>query len=298
MSIDFATLQGLTIPEGVVTKIEDAAGNVLWSAFKPSGNVILEVEKIVSDTYAGETTYTGEEFILLDIYPKSGGTVSVTYGGLTKTITDTSGAAEPNAQRVFFGTFNGVSDSVATPASGTLTIDGDYAAFGVPVYNTAKTANSWYGGIKNIVNIGCIEYIPDGAFRNNTGLSIITIPDSVIRIGNGVFYGCTALANIVVSSGNINFSVDNGVLFNYGKTEIVACAAITSVVVPEEVTVIRKNALGGQPSLTRVAFVNQSGWRVFNPESNSLISENYDVTNAESNAEFIKENPHYQWNRG
>lgn len=32
MSIDFATLQGLTIPEGVVTQIEDAAGRVLWSA--------------------------------------------------------------------------------------------------------------------------------------------------------------------------------------------------------------------------------------------------------------------------
>ena len=30
--IDFATLQGLTIPEGVVAKIEDAAGNVLWRA--------------------------------------------------------------------------------------------------------------------------------------------------------------------------------------------------------------------------------------------------------------------------
>lgn len=29
--IDFSTLQGLTIPEGTVTKIEDSAGNVLWS---------------------------------------------------------------------------------------------------------------------------------------------------------------------------------------------------------------------------------------------------------------------------
>lgn len=28
--IDFSTLQGLTIPEGAVTKIEDSAGNVLW----------------------------------------------------------------------------------------------------------------------------------------------------------------------------------------------------------------------------------------------------------------------------
>lgn len=34
MSIDFATLQGLTIPEGVVTQITDASGRVLWSAEK------------------------------------------------------------------------------------------------------------------------------------------------------------------------------------------------------------------------------------------------------------------------
>lgn len=34
MTTDFATLQGLTIPEGVVTQITDAAGNVLWSAVK------------------------------------------------------------------------------------------------------------------------------------------------------------------------------------------------------------------------------------------------------------------------
>lgn len=34
MSIDFSTLKGLTIPEGNVSKIEDAQGNVLWSAVK------------------------------------------------------------------------------------------------------------------------------------------------------------------------------------------------------------------------------------------------------------------------
>lgn len=32
--MNFATLKGLTIPEGVVTQIADASGNVLWSAVK------------------------------------------------------------------------------------------------------------------------------------------------------------------------------------------------------------------------------------------------------------------------
>ena len=33
--IDFSTLQGLTIPEGVVTQIADASGRVIWSAVPP-----------------------------------------------------------------------------------------------------------------------------------------------------------------------------------------------------------------------------------------------------------------------
>lgn len=36
MSINFATLQGVTIPEGNVTEIKDASGKVLWSAVKPA----------------------------------------------------------------------------------------------------------------------------------------------------------------------------------------------------------------------------------------------------------------------
>ena len=34
MSIDFSTLKGLTIPEGVVTKITDSVDRVLWSVAK------------------------------------------------------------------------------------------------------------------------------------------------------------------------------------------------------------------------------------------------------------------------
>jgi hypothetical protein len=181
--IDFATLQGLTIPEGVVTQIADASGRVLWML--SGGKVILEVEKITSNTYAGETTYTGEQFILLDIYPKTNGTVKITYGGLTKTITDTSGAAEPNAQEVFFGTFNGVSDSVATPASGELTIVGDCYAFGVGVYAYSNKLNYGCGCIREILDFGKVEIIPDGAFY------VLLAVDGAITIGGDIILPAT-----------------------------------------------------------------------------------------------------------
>ena len=203
--IDFATLQGLTIPEGVVTQIADAAGNVLWAV--SGGKVILEVEKITSDTYAGETTYTGEQFILLDIYPKTNGTVSVTYGGLTKTITDTSGAEEPNAQQVFFGTFYGVSDSVETPSSGRLTIEGDCAAFGASTYSKSKYMSSVGSNpIRKVISFGATNKIPNTAFGGNLGLNTfnqtsIRIPSNIKSIGSGAFDDCSSLQSVYISNG-------------------------------------------------------------------------------------------------
>lgn len=200
MSIDFATLQGLTIPEGVVTQITDASGNVLWSA--GGKDVILEVEKITSNTYASETLYEGEQFILLDIYPKTNGTVSVTYGGLTKTITDTSGAESPNAQQVFFGTFNGVSDSVTTPDSGTLTIEGDCRTFAIGYYTTsAKGALGPCSCITAIAEWGDVTQLPANALYSCTKLSELALPANFTSIGGFAFMLCNNLVNVVFNDG-------------------------------------------------------------------------------------------------
>lgn len=50
MSINFSTLQGLTIPEGVVTQIADASGRVLWSAAKPVTSLIFRPDSDVDIT--------------------------------------------------------------------------------------------------------------------------------------------------------------------------------------------------------------------------------------------------------
>lgn len=196
--IDFSQVTGLTIPEGVVTEITDSSGNVLWSANKP---VILTVQKITSKTYASATTYENEEFILLDIYPKTNGTVTITYGGLTKTITDTSGAEKPNAQQVFFGTFNGVSDSEETPTSGTLTISGSYSQVAKSVFYIGKSSEGdsnekYCDCITAIVDTGCMESISAG-FAQLSSLTSVVISNSVTSIGEGVFYACDNLTSIL-----------------------------------------------------------------------------------------------------
>ena len=187
--MNFATLKGLTIPEGVVTRITDASGRVLWAITTTGLPVVLEVTKITSKTYVGSTSYTGEQFILLDIYPKAADSiVDVTYGGLTKRL-EFSGT---NAQQVFFGTFGGAPDSVETPETGTLTIEGDFSAFGCGAYkldSTAKDNNSYCACITAIRDCGAVTSIPVGAFKNCNSISSCTIPSSVTSVGDSAFEG-------------------------------------------------------------------------------------------------------------
>ena len=240
MSIDFSKLTGWSTSKGAVTQVADASGKVLWK-LKTGKPVILEVEKKSITSYVGETSYN-DECVLLDIYPKTNGTVSVTYGGLTKTITDTSGAAEPNAQQVFFGTFNGVSDSVATPASGELVITGDYYTFANGTYTGLKSATNYCACINAIVDFGAIETIANNMFRQNTSLTSITIPDSVTSIGSSAFYGCTGLTSVTIPDS----------VTTIGTYVFYDCSSLTSVTIPDRVTSIGYCAFTGCSSLTSV----------------------------------------------
>lgn len=218
--INFASVKNMIIPEGAVKRVIGADGAVLWSGKK---QVVLTVQKITSDTYAAETTYEDETFILLDIYPKTNGTVTVTYGGLTKTITDTSGAEEPNAQRVFFGVFNGVSDGVETPDSGTLTIEGDCRGFGCGEYSTSSKGFTYASVITSVVDWGNVKYMPSYVFAGCTALTSVTIPDGVTSIGNFAFQDCTGLTSVDIPSSVT--SIHNSAFLH--------CSGLTSVVVED-----------------------------------------------------------------
>lgn len=267
--IDFTTLQGLTIPEGVVTQITDESGRVIWAV--SGGNVILEVEKIVSNTHAGETLYENEEFILLDIYPKTNGTVNVTYGGLTKTITDTSGAEQPNAQQVFFGTFNGVTDSVSTPASGTLTIEGDYYAFGHSSYSVSKLVKQFSFGILEVKDLGKVEIIPANAFGSIYGSSKfekIKIPNSVTSIGANAFVFCSNLTSITIPNS----------VTSIGESAFAACTSLAICRIGRGTTYIGRSVFTQNKSLVDIVVdannehYSSDGGVLFNKDKSFLHS--------------------------
>ena len=204
MSIDFATLQGLSIPEGVVTKIEDASGRVLWQT---SGKkAVLEVILRTYTTYVGKTPYEDEEFILLNIYPKTNGVVRVTYGGVTKTVTDTSGADEPSQQQVAFGKFNGVTHSENPPASGTLTIEGDFYAWGAGTFvkDQYNIISGYCECINKVIDFGPVTMLPIAAFgltlTKILALGDVVIPDTVVTINASAFRQ-TNMTSVVIGAG-------------------------------------------------------------------------------------------------
>ena len=242
--IDFTTLKSLKIPEGVVVKITDINGNKLWEFNETENNstVVLQVQKIASDTYINETTYTDESFILLNIYPKTNGTVSVTYEGLTKTITDTSGEAEPEAQKVFFGTFNGVSDSVITPTNGTLTIDGDYRGFGCGTYNITKINATSCPCVEDIVNWGIVNFIPGSAFKGCEKLTSIVIPEAVVEIESYAFSNCVNLTSIILPEGIR--TINNHTFYN--------CTSLSSIIIPSSVSGIGNYAFYNCTNLSSI----------------------------------------------
>lgn len=289
--MNFATLQGLTIPEGVVTQIADASGRVLWML--PNDEPFtLKVKKITASTYAGDTKYSNESFILLNVYPKTNGTVHVTYGDLTKTITDTSGAAEPNSQQVFFGTFNGVSDSVVTPASGGLTITGDCAGVACGSYSTSSKASDNYDGVTAIGNWeingftaiqdnafkdcsqikgalvipNSVTKIRPGAFANCSGLTSITIPNSVTNIAPNPFYGISD-NNILKIQGNSGyFSIEGNTLVTIANGTKTLCSGFANTVIPSDIKTIGATAFlncTGLTTITIPASVEKLGEKAF-----------------------------------
>lgn len=258
------------IPEGNVVKVTDEAGRVIWMLNTGSDKVILEVEKITSDTYAGETTYTGEQFISMIVSVPNGKTATVTYGGVARTLVsdeadDTYGAGYVSHD-VIFGTFNGVDYDTETPASGTLTIEGDCYSFSCSSFNSASKKTAYCNCVKNIVSLGGIKIFAAYAFYNCADITNVPCPKSIKTIGFCAFSNCTGLDSIELPNG----------------LEAIASAAFS-----------------GCTNLKSITFKNTTGWRYTTdaiPDEES-VWEDLDVSDPTANATRLVEtysNGYYQ----
>ena len=148
------------------------------------------------------------------------------------------------------------------------------------IFGALITSNVYENGKGVITFDGNITTIGTEAFKNNTNLSSITIPEGVTSIGNYAFIGCKALTAVtipegVTSLGSYAFSSCSAMesfelpqsLLTIGSYTFNSCSKLRDIVIPDNVTTISDNAFSGCSALTRITIGkgvrNMSGGSIF-----------------------------------
>ena len=90
-------------------------------------------------------------------------------------------------------------------------------------------------------------YYEEGAFRGCTGLTSVTIPNSVTSIGYGAFYQCSGLTSVHIPES----------VTSIGKNAFGECSGLTSLTIPNNAS-IGENAFAGCSGLTSITI--PSSW--------------------------------------
>ena len=104
-----------------------------------------------------------------------------------------------------------------------------------------------------------VTSIGEYAFNYCAKLSSITIPNSVTSIGNYAFQSCSQLTEINVESTNIQYTSDDGVLFNKNKTILIRYPAgkqDLSYTIPDGVKSIGETAFADVNNLPYIVIPN------------------------------------------
>lgn len=101
-------------------------------------------------------------------------------------------------------------------------------------------------GLTSVTIPNSVKNIGRAAFSNCTGLTSINIPNSVTNIGESAFYECEGLTELTIPSS----------LTNIGEYSFSGCTGLTSVTIPNSVKNIGQAAFSGCTGLTSISIPN------------------------------------------
>jgi len=158
-------------------------------------------------------------------------------------------------------------NSTATPYTAKLNL----GSLGGTTWTSGSVGAALYGNNNKYINLdlsgSTFSSIDSLEFELCTGLTSITIPESVASIGNNAFRECTGLTSI-----NIPNSVTS-----IGGLAFYHCTSLTSISIPNSVTSIGDSVFNSCTSLTSITVDNNNqyyaseGGILYNKEKTTLI---------------------------
>ena len=146
-------------------------------------------------------------------------------------------------------TFRGSSyDSYSGEYQGNVVIPEEVTYMNRTLKVTSIRNSAFFGcsGLTSITIGNSVTSIGESAFDGCSGLTSVTIPNSVTSIGNYAFHGCFTLTSITI--GNSVTSI--------GSWAFDGCSSLTSIAIPNSVTSIGENAFSVCFGLTSITIGN------------------------------------------
>ena len=163
---------------------------------------------------------------------------SYTYQGQTLYYKIVNGEAQVTYQNNGSPTYTNLSGALVIP---------DTVTYNSATYFVSSIGDCAFRGCSGLTSVtipNSVTSIGNYAFAYCSGLTSVTIPNSVTSIGYLAFYGCSGLTSVTIPNS----------VTSIGSSAFSGCSGLTSVTIPNSVTFIDEYAFSGCSGLTSVIF--------------------------------------------